>query len=72
MSRGRGKGVVGQRQGETNFASPRGSEDLEGAGSVAAPGLERHLCLSPWPWPGGLLGSLRETERPKSCCQVEG
>lgn len=41
MSRGRDKGVVGQRHGETDLANPRGSEDLEGAGPAAAPGLER-------------------------------
>lgn len=54
------------RDGERDrLASPRGSEDPEGAGSAAAPRLERHSCLRPCPWPAWEgVGSLRETERP--------
>lgn len=67
MSRGRDKGVVGQRERQTWPAPgvPRTWKEQ----SAAGPGLERHLCLSPWPWPGGWLGSLRETERPKSAAK---
>ena len=63
------KGSRGTETGRDKLGQPQG---FRGAGSAAAPGLERYLCLSPWPWPGGWLGSLRETERPKSCCQAEG
>lgn len=64
MSRGRDKGAVGQRHGETDLANPSGSEDLEGAGFAAAPRLERYLCLSPCPWPAwGVVGDpVRDQE----------